>query len=85
MIRVRKQDGKFSKTMLFNIGLAVVTTSQELLAVMDILPPSFTLYARPVLLVVSIIGNAVLRQMTDAPMGQPLKPMKDPASSAESK
>jgi hypothetical protein len=76
---IRKQTGKFSKTVLFNIGLAVVAMSQELLAVVDIFPASFTLYARPVLLVVSIIGNTVLRHMTSTPMGQPIKPMQDPA------
>lgn len=73
---IRRDDGKISKTLVFNAILGVVTLAQELSAVLDVLPPEFVNKVRPWLLVTTLVGNTILRYFTTGPISTPTKESK---------
>ena len=62
-----------SKTLWFNFVMALVTFSVEMLPLLDHfaalgLPSEYEAVARTVLMVVVLVGNAILRTVTDKPL-----------------
>lgn len=57
-----------SKTFWFNVGTALVTVGTELMPLVDIMSPETAGQARAVIITASVVGNIILRTVTNTPV-----------------